>query len=104
MLEAAGRHGADRVLDLSDEPVLSEGRRLWLAANALAAGIVYEGADFELRPPAAERCRPPTLAIVGTGKRVGKTAVSAHAARLLRVPAATWWSWRWGVAARQSRN
>ena len=54
MLEAAARHGADRVLDLSDEPVLSERRRLWLAANALAAGLAYEGADFELRPPAAE--------------------------------------------------
>ena len=54
MLEAAARHGADRVLDLSDEPVLSEKRRLWLAANALAAGLAYEGADFELRPPAAE--------------------------------------------------
>src|SRR6476660_2139371 len=83
MLEAAARHGADRVLDLSDEPVLSEKRRLWLAANALAAGLAYEGADFELRPPAAEPLEHPALAIVGTGKRVGKTAVSAHAARLL---------------------
>ena len=26
---------------------------MWLAANALAAGLVYEGADFELRPPPA---------------------------------------------------
>ena len=83
MLEAAARHGADRVLDLSDEPVLSEKRRLWLAANALAAGLAYEGADFELRPPVAEPLEHPALAIVGTGKRVGKTAVSAHAARLL---------------------
>ena len=83
MLEAAARHGADRVLDLSDEPVLSERRRLWLAANALAAGLAYEGADFELRPPVAEPLEHPALAIVGTGKRVGKTAVSAHAARLL---------------------
>jgi cyclic 2,3-diphosphoglycerate synthetase len=83
MLEVAARHGADRVLDLSDEPVLSEKRRLWLAANALAAGLAYEGADFELRPPVAEPLDHPALAIVGTGKRVGKTAVSAHAARLL---------------------
>src|SRR6476619_832236 len=84
MLEAAARHGADRVLDLSDEPVLSEKRRMWLAANALAAGLTYEGADFELRPPAAEPLAVPALAVTGTGKRVGKTAVSAHAARVLR--------------------
>ncbi|MDX6520872.1 MAG: cyclic 2,3-diphosphoglycerate synthase, partial [Gaiellales bacterium] len=76
MLAAAGRHGADRVLDLSDEPVLTEERRMWLAANALAAGLVYEGADFELRPPAREPMSLPALAVVGTGKRVGKTAVS----------------------------
>jgi cyclic 2,3-diphosphoglycerate synthase len=82
--DAAARHGADRVLDLSDEPVLSEERRMWVAANALAAGLVYEGADFELRPPGDEPLARPAMAIVGTGKRVGKTAVSAHTARLLR--------------------
>ena len=82
--DAAARHGADRLLDLSDEPVLSEERRMWVAANALAAGLVYEGADFELRPPGDEPLACPAMAIVGTGKRVGKTAVSAHTARLLR--------------------
>jgi cyclic 2,3-diphosphoglycerate synthase len=84
MLAAARRHGADRVLDLSDEPVLTEERRMWLAANALAAGLVYEGADFELRPPPREPMSLPSVAVVGTGKRVGKTAVSGHTARLLR--------------------
>jgi len=57
---------------------------MWLAANALAARLTYEGADFELRPPAAEPLAVPALAVTGTGKRVGKTAVSAHAARVLR--------------------
>ena len=84
LIEAARRVGADRVLDLSDEPVLSEERRMWLAANALAAGLAYEGADFELRPPQAEPLAVPAIAVIGTGKRVGKTAVSAHAARVLR--------------------
>lgn len=84
LLDAARRHGAERVLDLSDEPVLSEERRMWLAANALAAGLAYEGADFELRPPGAEPLTVPALAVTGTGKRVGKTAISAHAARVLR--------------------
>jgi cyclic 2,3-diphosphoglycerate synthase len=84
MLAAAARHGADRVLDLSDEPVLNEERRMWLASNALAAGLAYEGADFELRPPQAEPLSRPSVAVTGTGKRVGKTAVSVHTARLLR--------------------
>ncbi|MDX6591712.1 MAG: cyclic 2,3-diphosphoglycerate synthase [Gaiellales bacterium] len=83
MLEVAARHGADRVLDLSDEPVLTEARRFWLASNALAAGLVYEGPDFELRPPDRSPLSVPALEIVGTGKRVGKTSVSAHTARLL---------------------
>jgi cyclic 2,3-diphosphoglycerate synthetase len=84
MLAAAARHGADRVLDLSDEPVLTEERRLWLAANAVAAGLAYEGADFELRPPPREPISVPAVAVIGTGKRVGKTAVAGHMARLLR--------------------
>jgi len=83
MVDAAARHGADRVLDLSDEPVVTERVRLRLASHALAAGLTYEGPDFELRPPAREPVGVPALEIVGTGKRVGKTAVSAHTARLL---------------------
>jgi cyclic 2,3-diphosphoglycerate synthase len=83
MLDAAARHGADRVLDLSDEPVQTEQQRFWLASRALAAGLVYEGPDFELRPPERVPVSVPALEVVGTGKRVGKTAVSAHAARLL---------------------
>src|SRR3954463_12187686 len=72
------------VRDLSEEPVLNERRRLWLASTALAAGLVYAGSDFELRPPATERLGGPSLALTGTGKRGGKTALAGHTARLLR--------------------
>ncbi len=42
------------------------------------------GADFEFTPQPLERLSSkPSLAIIGTGKRVGKTAVSGHVARLL---------------------
>ena len=83
MVDAARRHGASRVLDLSDEPVLDEGQRVGLIAHALAAGVEYTGPDFHFSPPSRSRIAVPTLAVIGSGKRVGKTAVSGHAARVL---------------------
>ena len=83
MVAAARRHGAERVVDLSDEPVLDERTRFRLIAHALAAGLEYSGADFAFRPPPRPDAGVPALAVVGTAKRIGKTAVSGHAARLL---------------------
>lgn len=82
---ALGGAGVDLVFDLCDEPVVDSRRRMFLAAISLRAGVPYRGADFSFTPPP----RPvvatkPSLAVVGTGKRTGKTAVSAHSARLLR--------------------
>lgn len=81
--EAIAEYEPDVVLDLSDEPVLGPPARLALAGRALALGVPYEGADFRFEPPPLVEARIPTLAIVGTGKRVGKTAVTGHVARLL---------------------
>ena len=75
--------GADVVVDLSDEPVLDPPARFRLASRALAAGIPYVGADFRFDPPAFEPFALPSLAVIRTGKRVGKTAVTGHVARLL---------------------
>jgi cyclic 2,3-diphosphoglycerate synthetase len=74
--------GAEVVVDLSDEPVLSPADRLLWASRALAAGARYEGADFAFSPPELEPFELPSLAVIGTGKRVGKTAVTGHLARL----------------------
>jgi len=74
---------AEVVLDLSDEPVLGPPERFLLASRALAAGLRYEGADFHFEPPSYESLPLPSLAVIGTGKRVGKTAVTGHVARLL---------------------
>ena len=71
------------VLDLSDEPVLGPAARFRLASHVLAAGLPYVGADFRLEPPELEPFPLPSLSVYATGKRVGKTAVSAHVARLL---------------------
>ncbi|HEX2088401.1 MAG TPA: 2,3-diphosphoglycerate synthetase [Actinomycetota bacterium] len=71
------------VLDLSDEPVAGYERRMELVAVALAAGLSYIGADFRFDPPVTAKPLPtPSLAVIGTGKRVGKTAVAGHLARL----------------------
>ena len=71
------------VLDLSDEPVLDARRRFRVASRVLAAGVPYVGADFRLDPVEFEPFDVPALAVIGSGKRVGKTAVAGHLARLL---------------------
>jgi cyclic 2,3-diphosphoglycerate synthetase len=82
---AIERWEPDAVVDLSDEPVVSSADRFALASVALHRGVEYRGADFRFRPPArALTTRTPALAIVGTGKRVGKTAISAYVARRLK--------------------
>src|SRR5215217_5863996 len=81
---ALSGYEVDAVVDLSDEPVIGYRERMKIASLALYAGARYLGSDFELGPP---NFRPvstkPSLAVIGTGKRVGKTAVSGYLARLL---------------------
>jgi cyclic 2,3-diphosphoglycerate synthase len=74
---------ADVVVDLSDEPVMPPAERFRLASRALVHGLAYVGADFHFEPPQLEPFDLPSLSVIGTGKRVGKTAVTAHVARLL---------------------
>jgi cyclic 2,3-diphosphoglycerate synthetase len=74
---------ASIVVDLSDEPVLDPQTRLALASRFLALGMSYIGADFRFDPPTFHPFDLPSIAVIGTGKRVGKTAVTAHIARLL---------------------
>jgi cyclic 2,3-diphosphoglycerate synthetase len=49
----------------------------------LAHGLPYVGPDFSLEPPPLEPFPLPSLAVIGTGKRMGKTAVAGYVARLL---------------------
>jgi cyclic 2,3-diphosphoglycerate synthetase len=81
--EAIAEQRPDVVVDLSDEPVLGPSQRFLLASRSLAAGVPYVGADFRLDVPALEPFVLPSLSVIGTGKRVGKTAVAGHLARLL---------------------
>ncbi|MFN2470479.1 MAG: 2,3-diphosphoglycerate synthetase [Gaiellaceae bacterium] len=81
--EGVAEYGPDLVVDLSDEPVLGPPERLRVASRVLALDLPYVGPDFRFDPPSAPPVDVPALAVIGTGKRVGKTAVTAHAARLL---------------------
>lgn len=84
LLDRALAAGADAVIDLADEPVLDYRRRHGLVSVALHAGVPYEGADFRFTPPPRPRLvTKPSLAIIGTGKRTGKTAVAGFVARAL---------------------
>ena len=78
------RFAPDLVVDLADEPVVDARVRLRLVARALAAGVPYRVADASFDPPPRPRLAgKPSVAVIGTGKRTGKTAVCGHAARAL---------------------
>jgi cyclic 2,3-diphosphoglycerate synthase len=79
---AIAEHEPEVVVDLSDEPVLGPQERFRVASRVLALGLPYVGADFRLEPPELAPFPSPSLAVIGTGKRVGKTAVTGHLARL----------------------
>jgi cyclic 2,3-diphosphoglycerate synthetase len=83
LADALAEVEVDVVVDLSDEPVVGPARRFRLASRALADGVSYVGADFRLDPVRFAPYSRPALAVIGTGKRVGKTAVAGHVARLL---------------------
>ncbi len=83
LADGLARSGAEVVVDLSDEPVVTARDRFRLASETLAAGVAYEGADFRFEPVAFAPLDAAALAVIGSGKRVGKTAVAGHVARLL---------------------
>ncbi len=72
------------IVDLSDEPVVGYQERFRLISHALARGVAYEGSDFRFSPPRLDRLATnPSLSIIGTAKRVGKTALSGYVARIM---------------------
>lgn len=82
--ETVQNYDADVVMDLSDEPVVDYSQRFKIASIVLSLGVPYEGPDFKFQPLTEyDVLKKPSLKILGTGKRIGKTAVSAYAARLI---------------------
>ncbi len=82
LAELIAEHRPATVYDLSDEPILDVRRRMALVGVALRAGVGYEGAGFRFAPPSLPRLTArPTVAVSGTGKRTGKTALAIALAR-----------------------
>ncbi|WP_297417575.1 2,3-diphosphoglycerate synthetase [Thermococcus sp.] len=84
LTRALQENDIDEVVDLSDEPVLTYEDRFKIATLCMLHGVAYRGADFEFKPKPLKRTRKPSLAVIGTGKRVGKTAIGGFVARVLR--------------------
>jgi cyclic 2,3-diphosphoglycerate synthetase len=84
--ELAVATAADAVVDLSGDPILAADQRFALAAVALDLGLAYRAPGMHLTPPPIEHVDTsvPLLAVIGTGKRTGKTALGTHLATLLR--------------------
>ena len=85
LVEALARFHPDVAIDLSDEPVVSTTDRLRIASVLMAEDVAYEGAGFRFDPPRAPNLSDRhSISIIGSGKRTGKTSVSAALARHAR--------------------
>ncbi len=84
LAEGLERAGAETVVDLSDEPVVSPRDRMAIASERARRRASRTSAPTSASNPCrSRRFRCPSLAVIGSGKRVGKTAVAGHVARLL---------------------
>ncbi|ASJ15739.1 2,3-diphosphoglycerate synthetase [Thermococcus chitonophagus] len=81
---ALSENNVKEVFDLSDDPVLTPELRFRVASFLLRRGISYIGADFQFRPKEWLKIDVPSINIIGTGKRVGKTSVGAFVGRTLK--------------------
>ncbi len=85
LVRAIDTYKPDVVFDLSGDPLLDYEKRFSIACEILLKGCEYAGADFHFKPVIfKEVLEKPSLAIIGLSKRVGKTAVAAYVARLLK--------------------
>jgi cyclic 2,3-diphosphoglycerate synthetase len=83
--QAIARFKPSVFIDLSDEPVVGYRERFEFACRILARNISYRGSDFLFEPPTFfDVVHKPSISIIGTGKRTGKTAVSAFICRELK--------------------
>ena len=85
VITACTTHHIDQVIDLSDEPVVNYLSRFQIASVLMKNHIFYRGSDFYFSPPPSPKIlKKPSLMVIGTAKRVGKTAISGYIARTLK--------------------
>lgn len=72
----------DLVYDLSDEPVVNYMVRMKIASYSFARKCSYMGPDFYFEyEPKTLKLAGRSLLVIGTGKRIGKTAVNSYLAK-----------------------
>jgi cyclic 2,3-diphosphoglycerate synthetase len=72
----------DLVYDLSDEPVVNYMARMKIASYSFARKCSYMGPDFYFEyEPKTLKVAGRSLLVIGTAKRIGKTAVSSYLAK-----------------------
>ena len=85
IVSACKKHRIQKVLDLSGAPVVNSLIRFQIGSVLMKEGIQYSGADFHFTPPpSCEVLEKPSMMVIGTTKRVGKTAISGYIARTLK--------------------
>lgn len=85
IIAACTKHQIDQVIDLSDEPIVNYLSRFRIASVLMKNHVRYKGSDFYFSPPPSpEILTKPSLMVIGTTKRVGKTAISGYIARTLK--------------------
>ena len=72
----------DLVFDLSDQPVVNHDIRMKIASFCFYKNASYMGTDFFFENPSGNmKMDIPSISVIGTGKRIGKTAISSFIAR-----------------------
>lgn len=75
----------DIVYDLSDEPVVNYQIRMKIASYCFYKKASYMGPDFLFRYEKSKYItKNPSISIIGTGKRIGKTAISSYIANIFK--------------------
>ncbi|MGM0365780.1 MAG: 2,3-diphosphoglycerate synthetase [Actinomycetota bacterium] len=83
-VQALRHFNPDLAYDLSDEPVVNYRIRMKIASYCLAHGCSYMGPDFLFEySQKTLKIKRPSISIIGTGKRIGKTAISSYMSTLL---------------------
>jgi len=83
--QALDKFMPDIVFDLSDQPIVNYDIRMKIASLCFAKNASYMGPDFYFEAPREHiKLQIPSISVIGTGKRIGKTAVSAFIAQIYK--------------------
>jgi cyclic 2,3-diphosphoglycerate synthetase len=82
---ALDRFKPDLVYDLSDEPVVNYRIRMTIASFCFFKKASYMGPDFLFKyEKHLYKTKNPSISIIGTGKRIGKTAISSFISNIFK--------------------